>query len=204
MYTNTPPVYGSQEKKRLKTERGPKINAALIGDSITELSKYPHYLAGLLGSTYTIGNFGVCGTTITLDSASPYMHTEALKEAKKSKPDIVVIMLGTNDAEETFFQANFIADYLTLIEQFTTLEKKPIIYLVKPPPIFGNWGGLHSEVLALEIIPAIEQIAKTANVCLIDVFSALQNPSYFFDGVHPNDSGGKLIAEAIYHTLTMN
>jgi lysophospholipase L1-like esterase len=113
-------------------------------------------------------------------------------------------MLGTNDAEETFFQTNFTEDYLMLIEQFTTLDKKPLIYIVKPPPIFSNWGGLRSELLTTEIIPAIERIAKTANFSLIDVFSVLQNPSYFFDGVHPNDYGGKLIAEAVYHALTMN
>lgn len=198
-----PTVYAPQEKKQLKTEPDCEIRVALIGDSITELSTYSHYLTKLLGLAYAVGNFGVCGTTIALASVSPYMYTEALKAAKKFTPNIVVIMLGTNDAEETVFQANFIADYLTLIEQFTTLEKKPTIYLVKPPPIFSNWGGLSSEVLTTEIIPAIEQIAKTANLSLIDVFSVLQNSSYFFDGVHPNDSGGKLIAEVVYHTLTM-
>jgi lysophospholipase L1-like esterase len=199
-----PTVYAPHEKKQLKTGHDCEIRVALIGDSITELSTYPHYLAKLLGSAFAISNFGVCGTTITLDSASSYMYTEALKVAKKTEPDIVVIMLGTNDAEENVFQANFIVDYLRLIEQFTTLGKKPMIYLVKPPPIFSNWGGLSSEVLTRKILPAIEQLAKTANLCIIDVFSVLQNPCYFFDGVHPNDSGGKLIAEVVYHALTMN
>ena len=193
-----------QEKKQPKTDHEYEKRVALIGDSITELSTYPHYLAKLLGSAYAIGNFGVCGTTIALDSTNPYMYNEALIEAKKSEPDIVVIMLGTNDAEENIFQANFVADYLVLIETFTTLEKKPTVYLVKPPPIFSSWGGLSSQVLTLEIIPAIEQIAKTANLFSIDVFSVLQNPGYFFDGVHPNDSGGKLIAEAVHHALTVN
>ena len=102
-----PTVYAPQEKKQLKTRHNCEIRVALIGDSITELSTYPHYLAKLLGAAYTIGNFGICGTTITQDSASPYMYTEALTVAKKSKPDIVVIMLGTNDAEENVFQAKF-------------------------------------------------------------------------------------------------
>jgi lysophospholipase L1-like esterase len=199
-----PELNAPKEKKQPKIEPNHQKTVALIGDSITELSTYPQNLAKLLGPTYTIGNFGVCGTTITLNSASPYMYTEALKEAKKSEPDIVVIMLGTNDAEETVFQTNLIADYLVLIEQFTTLEKKPTVYVIKPPPIFSSWGGLNGEVLTKEILPAIEQVAKTANVSLINVFSVLKNPSCFFDGVHPNDFGGKLIAEAVYHTLTMN
>jgi acyl-CoA thioesterase I len=199
-----PKLNAPQEKKQPKTEPNQQKTVALIGDSITELSTYPQNLAKLLGPTYTIGNFGACGTTITLNSANPYKYTEALTEAKKSEPEIVVIMLGTNDAEETVFQANLIADYLVLIEQFTALEKKPTVYLVKPPPIFSSWGGLSSEVLTKEILPAIEQIAKTANLILIDIFSVLQDSSYFFDGVHPNDFGGKLIAEVIYHTLAMN
>ena len=108
-----PTVYAPQEKKQLKTEHNCEIRVALVGDSITELSTYPHYLAKLLGSAFAIGNFGVCGTTITLDSVSPYIYTEALKAAKKFTPNIVVIMLGTNDAEETVFQTNFTEDYLT-------------------------------------------------------------------------------------------
>src|SRR5512140_2718593 len=101
-----PKVHEPEEKKQPKTEQDYKIRVTLIGDSITELSTYPHNLAKLLGPAYTISNFGQCGTTITMDSASPYMYTEALTEAKKSEPDIIVIMLGTNDAEKNVFQAN--------------------------------------------------------------------------------------------------
>jgi lysophospholipase L1-like esterase len=192
--------------KNMQPQTNPKrqTKVALIGDSITELSIYPTHLAYLLGSAYIVGNFGVCGTTITLDSASPYIYTEAIKASKKYEPDSVVIMLGTNDADKPILQANFLADYSTLIEQFSSLENKPNIYLVLPPPIFSSWGGLSGEVLAKEIIPAIERIAKTNNRTLIDVFSILKNSSYFFDGVHPNDLGGKVIAEAVHRVLTMN
>lgn len=192
--------------KNTQTNQNPQrqIRVALIGDSITELSTYPIHLSKLLGSAYTIGNFGVCGTTITLTSGSPYMYTEALKAAKTFEPDIVVIMLGTNDADKTVFKANFITDYLSLIEQFSSLNNKPKLFLALPPPIFSSWGGLSGQVLTKEILPAIKRIDKVANLLLIDVFSVLQNSSYFFDGVHPNDIGGKLIAEAVYHALTMN
>jgi lysophospholipase L1-like esterase len=180
-----------------------QVKVALIGDSITELSTYPNHVAKILGSAYNVGNFGVCGTTIALDSASPYMCTEALKAAKEFQPDIVVIILGTNDAEDNVFQADLVRDYLALVEQFKTLESTSVIYLVKPPLIFSSWGGLSGEVLVKEILPAIEQTAKTANLPIIDVFAVLQNASYFSDGVHPNDLGGKVIAEAICHALTM-
>jgi acyl-CoA thioesterase I len=197
-------LYASTKNIQPKTNSKRPTKVALIGDSITELSTYPTHLAYLLGPAYTVGNFGVCGTTITLDSASPYIYTEAIKAAKKYEPDTVVIMLGTNDADKPILQANFLADYSTLIEQFSSLENKPNIYLVLPPPIFSSWGGLSGEVLTKEIIPAIERIAKTNNRSLIDVFSVLQNSSYFFDGVHPNDCGGKVIAEVIYHVLLLN
>jgi hypothetical protein len=49
------------------------IRIACIGDSLTELTIYPDELKRLLiGSNYLIGNFGACGTTVSLDSELPY------------------------------------------------------------------------------------------------------------------------------------
>jgi lysophospholipase L1-like esterase len=183
-----------------------QTKVALIGDSITELTKYPRWAAEILGTNYTVGNFGVCGTTVSLDSCSPYMHTDGFVAVKKFQPQIAVIMLGTNDSDSSSNIAfsNFVDDYLTLIKQLQVLPCKPGLYLVKPPPIFSSWGGLSGEVLLKEIIPAIEQTARKASLPIIDIFSELSNPIYFPDGVHPNEAGSKVIADVICQTLTMN
>jgi hypothetical protein len=71
------------------------IRVACVGDSITEGSGYPFQLHMMLGSNYVVANFGVSGSTVSLDSAKPYMNESKFKEALDFNPDIVVIMLQT-------------------------------------------------------------------------------------------------------------
>jgi lysophospholipase L1-like esterase len=90
-------------------------------------------------------------------------------------------------------------DLLTLIEDLKASASEALVYLVKPPPIFSEWGGLSGEVLIKEVIPAIEQTAEELHFCVIDLFSALTDRSYFFDGVHPNGEGAKIVADLFFN-----
>ena len=81
-----------------KKEPSTRIRVACVGDSITFWTQYPNDLWMLLGSNYSVGNFGVGGATITVDSGKPYVNESVFQDAKEFKPDIVIIMLGTNDA----------------------------------------------------------------------------------------------------------
>jgi lysophospholipase L1-like esterase len=192
-----------------KTEKDTNPHAqtriALIGDSITELTKYPYYVMQSLGPSYLVGNFGVCGTTISLDSESAYMHSNAFVEAANFKPKIAVVMLGTNDANLSLKESytNFVEDYLVLIEKLQMLKSKPKVWIVKPPPIFNEILGYSTEGLAKGVNPAIEEVARRANVAIIDVYSALTNSQYFLDGVHPNDEGAKIIACVICQAIIL-
>jgi len=179
------------------------IRVACVGDSITELTNYPTILSRLLGKNYVIDNFGVSGAKVTLDSDSPYLYSEACRDATKFQPNIVVIMLGTNDAALDFeqYRGNFVEDYLTLLERFQSLASKPQVWVVKPPPIFADEMGLSIEAYDTEIIPAIIQVANKKNLPIIDVHSALQSPRFFSDGVHPNGEGAKLIADVVYRVI---
>ena len=88
------------------------IHVACVGDSITIDSEYPKNLGVLLGANYTIGNFGVGGSTVSLQFRKPYLYQTAFQDAQNFKPDIVVIMLGTNDAYLSEQQrSNFTNDY---------------------------------------------------------------------------------------------
>ena len=101
-------------------EQTQPIRVACVGDSITRGTEYTLYLWDLLGSEYIIGDFGVGGATATLNSESSYMNETALELAKQFQPDIVVIMLGTNDADSAFndFEEEFISGYIELIVVF--------------------------------------------------------------------------------------
>jgi lysophospholipase L1-like esterase len=184
------------------------IRVACVGDSLTEGSLYPEDLWMLLGEGYEVENFGYHGTTVTLDSPTPYMHEAVFQQALQYNPDIVIIMLGTNDALPALEQYNayFVEDYLTLVAQFKALQSKPQIYLVLPPPILNNGTGLSTEFFDQHIIPDIKEVAEKAQLPTINVYEALKShPEAFpYDGVHPTDQGAQLIAEAIYKALTAN
>ena len=53
------------------------------------------------------------------------------------------------------------------------------------------------------MIPMIRQVAKEDNASIIDLYTALSGkPELFPDAVHPNDTGARLMAAAVYHGLT--
>jgi Lysophospholipase L1 and related esterases len=185
-----------------KTCEQPKTRIACIGDSITELSGYPNYAKQALGDSYAVGNFGACGTTVSLDSENPYMRSRAYALAKDFQPDIAIVMLGTNDANSNFYccQSSFVADYSVLLDAIKRLSSKPKVWVVRPPHVFDEtW--LNGHVLSIEVIPAVDEVAKQTGLPVIDVYSATDNPKLFFDGVHPNDEGAKIIADVIYHAI---
>jgi lysophospholipase L1-like esterase len=177
---------------------------ACVGDSITEGTAYPNDLSTLLGANYSVGNFGVGGASVSLESEKPYMNQPIFQEAKEFLPNIVIIMLGTNDATAvpTEHILNFTSDYARLIGEFKALASKPRIWLVKPPPIFNNGTGLSTPYFVQEVIPRIEQAANETALPLIDVYTPLaSHPEYFLDGVHPNGEGTKIVATEIFHAI---
>jgi acyl-CoA thioesterase I len=184
-----------------------KTKVACVGDSITGGTFYPDDLWMLLGSNYTVGNFGVGGTAVSLDSISPYMDQSEFHKAKQFQPDIVIVMLGTNDANNIITPDNrsFVSSYINLVEEFQALSSKPQIWLVKPPPIFCNGTTPSAETLRTLILPEIEQVAQQTNVPVIDVYSAMNGHVDFFpDGVHPDSEGSQLIANKIYQAVSMS
>jgi acyl-CoA thioesterase-1 len=180
------------------------VKIACVGDSITADANYPDLLDEMLGSNYQVVNFGVGRTTVSLDFEKPYFNQSTAKLAHWFNPDIVVMMLGTNDAYLSSQQrSNFIADYTTLINSFQTLSSKPKIYILIPPPVFENNLELNGTIVENEILPLVKQTANSLGLPLIDVHTLLVNhPEDFKDGVHPNSEGAKIIATQVYNTIT--
>ena len=137
------------------------IRVACIGDSITNGTEYPNDLWMMLGANYTVGNFGVGGATASLESDKPYMNQTDFQSAKHFLPNIVVIMLGTNDAYPSRQQSlnNFSATTKNSSRSFQTLSTKPKIFLVLPPPIFNVDLGPNNTFLVNDVIPKIKQAA---------------------------------------------
>jgi acyl-CoA thioesterase-1 len=200
-------AYGTQKNQPtspLNSQSLP-IKVACVGDSITQDSEYPSDLQTMLGSNYTVGNFGSRESTVLRISWKPYMNQPEFQDAKDFNPDIVVIMLGTNDGLKMLhsFNETFDEDYTALVTSFQELESNPQILVAKPPPIFSNSSDLSSEYYSEAIIPMTEDIATALNLPIIDVYNAFgDNADYLSaDGVHPNDDGAALIASEVYKAL---
>ncbi len=182
------------------------VRVACVGDSITKITSYASDLQTMLGSNYSVNNFGVSGSTVTLDSYKPYIQQQAFDKAENYEPNIVVIMLGTNDAHSYLEQYNgtFEQDYVKLTHSFQELDSKPQILIVESPPVFNNSLGIDPTFFSDTIIPHIQNVADTQNLSTVDVYDAFGNQSnYTLDGIHPNDEGSTLIASQVCDAITL-
>ncbi len=182
------------------------VQIACVGDSITEVTGYPSDLQSMLGYNYAVKKFGVIGATILLNTDRPFLNQTAFFDSEQFQPQIVVIMLGTNDARINIYQEsqNLEANCKTLISAFQGFASKPEIFVATPPPIFNNTLGLSSANLVQGVIPRILQVAHQLSLPVIDVYSALSgHPECFPDGVHPNADGAQIIANSVYQSIKL-
>jgi len=180
------------------------VKVACIGDSITERG-YPFMLRSMLGSDFTVANFGVSGSTVSRDSILPYMDQKAFQKAKDFDPDIIIIMLGTNDANPEITvdgDEGFEEDYKQLISEFCDLVGDEQIYLMKSPSILSTNSAYNNTYLVKTIIPQIDHVATDLGLPIIDIYNTLgENPDYYSDGVHPNKDGSTIIASTVYNHI---
>ncbi len=186
----------------------PPIIVACVGDSITAHGNphgYPAQLGNMLGAGWQVENYGVSGTTLMTHGNNPYQKYPLFKEALASKADVVVIMLGTNDAKAKVWVKKefFVADYKNLVEQFKALPGKPRIFLMKSPYICATNRLTMSDAAVVEQEPLIDQVAKEEGVGVLDAHAPTAGKDDLFgDGVHPNPNGAGLIAKLVCEALT--
>lgn len=185
-----------------------------LGDSITYgsgLSEeertaacYPARLKQLLGARYTVVNYGVSGATLQDLPERGYRNTGYLDLVEMQSPDIVIVMLGTNDSRESHWDAKrYKEQYITLVKELQDISSRPYVYLMTPPEAFpledGNIiYGIDNGVIQGEIRETVRAVAEETGAGLIDLYAVTENhPEYFKDGVHPNETGYALLAETV-------
>ena len=132
------------------------VRVACVGDSITfgahlrdpNQESYPAVLGQMLGPGFEVRNFGVGGATLLKHGDKPYFKQSAYTNALASKPDVVVILLGTNDSKHPGdggtdadksvnnwqSKADFVSDYEDLIRQFRNANPEARIFVGLPTP----------------------------------------------------------------------
>lgn len=192
-----------------------------IGDSITYgkglekeermTASYPAVLQQMLGAGYEVINYGVSGRTLMDIPERAYRETGYIEMVEIQSPDIVVVMLGTNDSrKELWNAAEYKRQYLALVEELKEIYSKPDIYLMAPPEAFpGIEGkiiyGIDNDVIRDEIRGIVEEVAEETGAGFIDLYAVTEDrPEYFTDGVHLNRDGYEVLAHAVYEGIHKN
>jgi lysophospholipase L1-like esterase len=165
------------------------ITVVCVGDSITEgvgvtnrsVDSYPAQLQKLLGDGYKVVNCGKSKAT-ALDTSSkyhntngiPYRTTTQYTAGLRAEPDVVLIMLGTNDAKHvTGSIEQSLNDYYDALkaigEKFAALESKPKIYIVASPYRYED--SVRKANMDSAIIPTQKKLADDMGWGYIDLFT---------------------------------
>jgi lysophospholipase L1-like esterase len=191
------------------------VKVACVGDSITAGVgaatgwSYPGQLQRMLGTAnYTVRNFGVSGATLLRHGDRPYEKQGAFKDALKFQPDIVILMLGTNDTKPQNWgahQAEFEGDYRWLVGQLEATNPAQKFFACRPCWVAGAGRyGINEPIIEQEI-PIIDKIAASMHLGEIDMNAALKGHSEVLsDTVHPSTAGATLMAKAAYKAITGN
>lgn len=188
-----------------------QTRVACVGDSITagwklkEAEKYVTKLSGLLGAGYDVHNFGHSAYSMLKIADKSYWDSPMFQAAQDFQPNIVTIMLGTNDAHPDYwpeYEAQYVTDYLDMIALFESLPSNPRVIVLGLP--YLKPGGRYDGVVALDaLLPDVAEAAKVEYVEIWDVQldSGLSAQQLMKDPIHPSAASHTIIAETVYPVI---
>jgi lysophospholipase L1-like esterase len=184
-----------------------------MGDSLTEseFGYYPQHLSGLLKRK---------GIPARVISAARPGNTsgEYLDFLRRSDllsrilPDVVVVMLGTNDVRidrDSTPLAQFrhnLKSIISLIKnRYYPKGKIPLIFLATIPPIFKVDLKTFDESSRLrvddEIVPAIKKLAREEGIRILDVHDFFRKRPGLLPGIHPRKKGYYALAVYVFESI---
>ncbi len=183
------------------------VRVACVGNSITygayipdrDRNSYPAQLQAWLGDGYEVGNFGYSGSTLLRNGDYPYFGSDAHVRSLAFRPDIVLIMLGTNDSKpwNWKYADEFEADMTALIDSYRQLPVAPRIILMTPPNCFLPESDSIDDGIIKEIGERVRNVAGKESMEVIDtygIFPAGRSAEMLSDKLHPTPIGAGLIA----------
>merc|ERR1711871_1455281 len=209
-----------------KTANRKRIRVACLGDGTTmgmcgdTTGGYTNVLQNVLGTDgydvmkfaegdMTLSSRGVCVSPVNPAQQQggncSVRNSASLSLLKLLKPQVVTIMLGTNDAKpENWVDAKtFKAELSALVNNITaSIVPAPRVILITPPPIYpGDRGNRNASVVNQPggIADAVVQVSSSLRVPIVDAFQSLggvrlRRAHITCDGVHPTDEGHRLVA----------
>ncbi len=191
-----------------------RVRISCVGDSLTygsgvlktrELDCYPSKLQEKLGTTYLVSNFGLRNATASEYGDLPYVQSEQYSQSLESNPDIVILMLGTNDAKTYNWDTEaYEAGLKNLVECYQKLDSNPEVYLMRSPYCFAiNENGRAEYSIMLDVVngelgESQKKVAEETGAKFIDLYTVTEGKEKFYtDGVHFKAKGYDLIADVV-------
>lgn len=193
-----------------------QIKIACVGDSITyghgitgwPRNTYPYLLQRLLGKGFHVNNFGACGRSVHPDTDRPYVAEPHYRESLAYGADVVIFMMGTNDAKvdnwhgpDAFRQA-----FGKLLDSYGDSR----IILCTPATAFPQ-NASQQDVVCYDIqLSAVSQVdaivrsvAQQRSLPLVDIqeLTASHPEWYIADKIHPGNVGAAAIAKKVYEVI---
>lgn len=179
-----------------------------VGDGMTHGSSctntnidrynYAVYLQKMLGFEYYVANWGLPNVT-----AQSYEQSKEYQLSISYSPDVVIMMLGFNDAnpssgiwktaesKETYIQA-----MIRMVKAYRNANSSVQIYLVSPA---YKAPSMRWEENLVELTEVTRSIASDLSETFIDVHSVSKEQDWPFpDGKHLKNEGYELLANAIF------
>ncbi|PRA80403.1 GDSL-type esterase/lipase family protein [Microbacterium sp. MYb66] len=188
-----------------------RIRIAAVGDSNTygagmlfrgrTRRSYPARLEQLLGGQYQVLNYGVNRRTLQREGDLPYDATPFAAASIAAEADIVLIMLGSNDARDGNWDASrFESELEAFVDRFRA--RGATVHLLTPPIAYENRLGVHWWIIEEEVAPIVRRVAETLGVGLIDVFEITRSCTRSHpDGIHLDARASAIVAEAVAEEL---
>lgn len=183
---------------------------AAVGDSITAEymsdSGYPERLNELLGADYTVENFGESNYAAQSSSDFPYEATSSHEESLAFEPEIVIIMLGTNDTKANNWQGpdQFKTEYTNLVDSYLELDSVSRVILASPATVFLEnvpRGSIEADTID-SVRTVIKEVADEYELEFVDITEQTANHAeWFFDGIHPTPEGAEELAQIFYEQI---
>lgn len=135
-----------------------------------------------------------------------YWKESALADALGSRPDVVVIELGTNDAKTGIWSQygdSFVSDYLRMVSLFLSLPSRPAVWVTLLPRAENLVWNIADSVVALQVNPRILEVARLQGLGVIDLRSGFASHDEWFlrDSIHPNVEGAQAMAGMVARML---
>ena len=180
-----------------------KYRIACVGDSLTAghywaNESYPSYLSTMVDEKYQVENFGVNGISITgyggswNDPEMRYIKQDVYQRSVDYEPDIIAMMLGTNDATGwANAEESFLDEYYTLIDSYLELfPNVQIIMMVSPPTKDGNQFGIPNDTINEQVNPVQRDLAYEYGFEILDLREEFEeNENYESEYLRPNNDG---------------